>query len=193
MQKYVRTYGFYEDKRCEPRLIPWDNGDGIKQYRLDRASDMMCFPNHFVAHFRYALDKSNDPVQLLQECAEFASEYPDPCAVLLSGNGKDHVLTQKVHTLVFAKMPRDREFMILFNARPTSCALSPNFIIDVGFDRYGIKYDPDSIIVWDGDRYQEALGDKYKLWGIYNNTGIFKSFSDDLLAYRTDDGLITAL
>ncbi len=192
MKMYIRTYGFYEDRRNED-YVSWINTEGQGFMRLKKMNELVCFPNHGVSHLKYSLDFSDNPAKLIDECAQFARDYMEPGAVLLSDGKCDCMLTQRAHTNAFSSWPREREFIVLFNARPVGVSYHSDHIIDVGFDRYYLEYNPDSIIVWDADRYYDALGDKYELWGIYNNTDKFLSFTDDVMARRTEEGLETAL
>ena len=192
MKMYVRTYGFYEDRR-NVSYVPWTNTDGRMFRRLESLSESICFPNHAVCHHRYSLGKVRDSARIVEECAKFTKEYLEPCIVILSDGKNDYGLTQSVRTNVFASWPREREFFILFNARPEKDLYNLDHILNIGYDRYSIAYDPNSIIVWDAEHYLDDLGDKYELWGIYNNTGKFISFTDDVLARRTGKGLVTAL
>ena len=189
---FIRTYGFYEDRR-NASYVPWTNTEGKMFKRLLEPSEMMCFPNHAVAHYRRSLGKVDDPVALIEECAEFAREYPEPGAVLIHGDHDDFMLTQPIRTNVFSTYPREREFIVIFNARPMPVVCDTDNVIDVGYDRYRVKYCPDSIIIWDAERYYRQLGHKYELWGIYRNTTKFVSFTDDVMARREGDEIVTAL
>ena len=78
-------------------------------------------------------------------------------------------------------------FFIIFNARP-SRAMGGDQILTVGYDKYSLVRDSDSIIVWNLDHFADVHLDGYTFWGIRHETEHGYSHTDDELVGVCSDG-----
>lgn len=97
------------------------------------------------------------------------------------------ILTDNVFMNAYSGLGNISSFFIIFNARP-SRAIGGDQVLTVGYDKYSLVRDSDSIIVWNLDHFADVHLGGYTFWGIRHGTEHGYSHTDDELVGVRSDG-----
>ena len=106
------------------------------------------------------------------EYLHFMSEYPEIGCLTFSFGvpHENYILTESAHIDAYEDVCDTDEFFIIFNARPTTSPYLSN-AIKIGYDRYYLRLDAGSVIVWNLDKYKGHDFGDCTLWGIEHSMG----------------------
>ena len=186
MRMLFRTFSSFESPDSWKRAKYDDDGNRI--YSLDDLGMQIIYSEKirynsrcklgFDSYNERPLSSEIDWKDLFRECVKFAQDYFEVGFVTFFDGKESSILTEHAYLNAYNKIADPNSFYIFFNARPAHIG-NENNVVRVGYDEYAFIYDPDSVIVWNLDRFAFLAKNDRTLWGIRHDTNRNNSVTGD--------------